>query len=80
MTTPSSKCTSRPDCPCDFRVRSREELAAGRTEGRPIDQVAVDWIDRFNMQETERISPDWIAAVEWKRDREMDFEDLPHEE
>jgi hypothetical protein len=30
--TAASKCTSRPDCPCDFCVRVRAEIAEGRSE------------------------------------------------
>jgi hypothetical protein len=73
-TIPAAKCTSRPDCPCDFCVRSREEFAAGRTEGQQLDQLALEWIRAFSMQEIERISPEWVAAGEWNCDRRMDFE------
>ena len=32
MTPAKSNCTSRPDCPCDFCVRVRAEIAEGRSE------------------------------------------------
>ena len=40
--TPASKCTSRPDCPCDFCVRVRAEIADGRSEKDKENQLAED--------------------------------------
>lgn len=54
--TAASKCTSRPDCPCDFCVRIRAEIAGGRSEKDVRDQTTLEWITEFTR----------------KRDREMD--------
>ena len=40
--TPASKCTSRPDCPCDFCVRVCAEIAEGRSKKDEEDQLAED--------------------------------------
>ena len=51
MTTiPASKCTSRPDCPCDFCIKVRAEIAEGRTEKDEQDKLAEDFIAGFEFQ------------------------------
>ena len=42
--TPASKCTSRPDCPCDFCVRVRAEIAEGRSEKDEQNKIAEDFL------------------------------------
>jgi hypothetical protein len=42
--TPSSKCTSRPDCPCDFCVRARAEIAEGRSEKDEQNKIAENFL------------------------------------
>jgi hypothetical protein len=46
--TPASKCTSRPDCPCDFCVRIRAEIAEGRSEKDQEDQLAEDFLRSYS--------------------------------
>ena len=41
---PPSKCTSRPDCPCDFCVKVRAEIAEGRSEKDKGNQLAEDFL------------------------------------
>jgi hypothetical protein len=45
--TPESKCTSRPDCPCDFCVRIRAEIAEGRSEKDNENQLAEDFLRSY---------------------------------
>ena len=71
MTPP--KCTSRPDCPCKFCTRTREEMAAGNTPGQQLDQIAVGWIRDFSAAEVAKINPEWVAVIEWNYDREEDL-------
>jgi hypothetical protein len=42
--TAASKCTSRPDCPCDFCVRVRAEIAEGRSEKDKQHQLVEDFL------------------------------------
>jgi hypothetical protein len=42
-----SKCTSRPDCPCEFCVKRNVDLAAGLTPGQQLALIAYEWmVDR----------------------------------
>jgi hypothetical protein len=41
---PTSKCTSRPDCPCDFCVRVHAEIAEGRSGKDKENQLAEDFL------------------------------------
>jgi hypothetical protein len=45
--TATSKCTSRPDCPCDFCVRVRAEIADGRSEKDKENQLAEDFLRSY---------------------------------
>jgi hypothetical protein len=45
--TPASKCTSRPDCPCQFCVRVRAEIAEGRSEKDKENQLAEDFLRSY---------------------------------
>ena len=47
MTHEKSKCTSRPDCPCDFCVKVRAEIAEGRSEKDQENQLAEDFLRSF---------------------------------
>ena len=42
--THASKCTSRPDCPCDFCVGVRAEIAEGRSEKDEQNKIAEDFL------------------------------------
>ena len=44
----SSKCTSRPDCPCDFCVRVRAEIAAGCSEKDEQNKIAEDFLRSYS--------------------------------
>jgi hypothetical protein len=44
----ASACTSRPDCPCDFCVRVRAEIAGGRSERDKEDQLAEDFLRSYS--------------------------------
>ena len=44
MTPKKPECTSRPDCPCDFCVRVRAEIAEGRLEKDKENQLAEDFL------------------------------------
>jgi hypothetical protein len=44
----ASKCTSRPDCPCDFCVRVRAEIAEGRSEKDKENQLAEDFLRSYS--------------------------------
>ena len=46
--TAPSKCTSRPDCPCDFCVRVRAEIAEGRSEKDKENQLAEDFLRSYS--------------------------------
>ena len=48
MTGAKSKCTSRPDCPCDFCVRVRAEIAEGRSEKDMENQLAEDFLRSYS--------------------------------
>jgi hypothetical protein len=48
MPIPASKCTSRPDCPCDFCVRVRAEIAEGRSEKDKENQLAEDFLRSYS--------------------------------
>jgi hypothetical protein len=39
-----SNCTSRPECPCDFCVRVRAEIAEGRSEKDEQNKIAEDFL------------------------------------
>ena len=45
-----SKCTSRPECPCDFcvRVRVRAKIAEGRSEKDEQNKVAEDFLRSYS--------------------------------
>jgi hypothetical protein len=45
--TAASKCTSRPDCPCDFCVRVRAEIAEGRSGKDTENQLAENFISSY---------------------------------
>jgi hypothetical protein len=47
MSTIPAKCTCRPDCPCEFCVRTRAELSQGLTERDTQDQSAREFIDAY---------------------------------
>jgi hypothetical protein len=42
------KCTSRPDCPCDFCVRVRAEIAEGRSEKDEQNKIAEDFLRSYS--------------------------------
>jgi hypothetical protein len=44
---PASKCTSRPDCPCEFCIQTRVELSEGSSERDIQDRLAEDFIDSY---------------------------------
>lgn len=44
VATAASKCTSRPDCPCDFCVPLRAKIAEGRSEKDKENQLAEDFL------------------------------------
>ena len=46
--TAASKCTSRPDCPCDFCVRVRAEIAEGRSEKDEQNKIAEDFLRSYS--------------------------------
>jgi hypothetical protein len=49
-TTPitASKCTSRPDCPCDFCARLRAKIAGGRSEKDEQNKIAEDFLRSYS--------------------------------
>jgi len=50
--TAASKCISRPDCPCDFCVRVRAEVAEGRSEKDKENQLAEDFLRSYRQGKT----------------------------
>jgi hypothetical protein len=48
--THASKCTSRPDCPCDFCVRVRAEIAEGHSEKDEQNKIAEDFLRLYSQQ------------------------------
>jgi hypothetical protein len=54
MTGAKSKCTSRPDCPCDFCVRVRAEIAEGRSEKDEQNKIAEDFLRRYSQTKPAR--------------------------
>jgi hypothetical protein len=44
MVAKISQCASRPDCPCDFCVRVRAEIAAGCSEKDEQNKIAEDFL------------------------------------
>jgi hypothetical protein len=42
-----SKCTSRPDCPCDFCVRVRAKIAEGRSAKDKENRLAEDFLRSY---------------------------------
>jgi hypothetical protein len=48
MTGAKSKCTSRPDCPCDFCVRVRAKIAEGRSEKDEQNKIAEDFLRSYS--------------------------------
>jgi hypothetical protein len=46
--SPASKCTSRPDCPCDFCVRVRAEIVEGRSEKDEQTKIAGDFLRSYS--------------------------------
>src|SRR6266852_4699783 len=51
---PASKCTNRPDCPCDFCVRVRTEIAEGRSEKDKENQLAEDFLRSYSLTKPAR--------------------------
>ena len=47
--TPASKCTSRPDCPCDFCARLRAKHNGGRSEKDEQNKIAEDFLRSFSV-------------------------------
>ena len=47
MTGAKSKCTSRPDCPCDFCGGFRAKIAGGRSEKDKKNQLAEDFLRSY---------------------------------
>ncbi len=45
--SPASKCTSGPDCPCDFCVPMRAKIAEGRSEKDKENQLAEDFLRSY---------------------------------
>ena len=54
MTRGKSKCTSRPDCPCDFCVRVRAEIAKGRSEKDEENKIAEDFLRSYSLSAPRR--------------------------
>jgi hypothetical protein len=48
VATAASKCTSRPDCLCDFCVRLRAKIAEGRSEKDKENQLAEDFLRSYS--------------------------------
>jgi hypothetical protein len=46
--TLASKCTCRPDCPCDFCVRVRAEIEEGRSEKDEQNKIAEDFLRSYS--------------------------------
>jgi hypothetical protein len=51
--TPAEQCTSRPDCPCDFCIRVRAEIAEGRSEKDEQNKIAEDFLCSYLLTESE---------------------------
>ena len=45
---PRSKCTGRPDCPCDFCVRVRTEIEEGRSDKDEQNKTAEDFLRSYS--------------------------------
>ena len=56
---PTSKCTSRPDCPCEFCVCRRSRLSPGEVQ----DNLAEDFLKKYGES---------IETFTQRRDRELD--------
>jgi hypothetical protein len=52
--TAASKCTSRPDCPCDFCVRVRAEITEGRSEKDEQNKIAEDFLRSYSQTKPTR--------------------------
>jgi hypothetical protein len=50
MTGIPSKCTRRPDCPCDFCVKVRAEIAEGKTEKDEQNTLAEDFLRSYSQK------------------------------
>ncbi len=48
MTRTKSKCTSRPDCPCDSCVRVRAEIAEGRATKDEQNKIAEEFLRAYS--------------------------------
>jgi hypothetical protein len=59
-----SKCTSRPDCPCDFCVRVRAEIAEGRSKKDEENRLAEEFLRSYSRGEG---VPRSVALKEWAR-------------
>jgi hypothetical protein len=46
--TAASKCTSRPDCPCDFCGGLRAKIAGGRSEKDEQNKIAEDFLRSYS--------------------------------
>ena len=51
---PTPKCTSRPDCPCDFCVRVRVEITEGRSEKDEQKTIAEDFLRSYSQTKLAR--------------------------
>src|ERR1700730_14106887 len=54
---PTPKCTSRPDCPCDFCVRVRVEITEGRSEKDEQKTIAEDFLRSYSQTKLARGKP-----------------------
>jgi hypothetical protein len=61
MKVPAAKCTSRPDCPCEFCVETRKELSGGRSGRDTQDPSAREFIDTYLRE-----------SIHLRRDRETE--------
>jgi hypothetical protein len=46
--TAASKCTRRPDCPCDFCVRVRAKITGGRSEKDEQNKITEDFLRSYS--------------------------------
>jgi hypothetical protein len=54
MTGAKSKCTSRPDCPCDFCVRVHAKIAGARSEKDEQNKIAEDFLRSYSQTKPAR--------------------------
>ena len=43
----TSRCTSRPNCPCDFCINTRVEMASKTTPRDKLDRAILDYINEL---------------------------------